>query len=109
MDDHYYSYSESYTPSEWGEIMREGELHVNYNFTLWKQEEGPQGQGDVHHIVRYYSQSEGHYHLSQELQVVTREVKSKCNDECKPGQMKKSQEYQFHSCCYDCIDCPPNY
>ncbi|XP_018419124.1 PREDICTED: G-protein coupled receptor family C group 6 member A-like isoform X2 [Nanorana parkeri] len=36
------------------------------------------------------------------------EIRSRCSDECKPGQMKKTSASQ-HTCCYECVACPENH
>ncbi|XP_071995642.1 G-protein coupled receptor family C group 6 member A-like isoform X2 [Engystomops pustulosus] len=35
-------------------------------------------------------------------------IRSRCSDECKPGQMKKTSASQ-HTCCYECVACPENH
>uniref|UniRef100_A0A8C5PIM3 G-protein coupled receptor family C group 6 member A n=1 Tax=Leptobrachium leishanense TaxID=445787 RepID=A0A8C5PIM3_9ANUR len=86
-----------------------GDANIGYDVLIWK--EGANGNFNITTIAEYDTEKDififHNKHKEKEFKFLTK-VNSKCSDECKPGQMKKTSA-SLHTCCYECVNCPENH
>ncbi|XP_063297860.1 G-protein coupled receptor family C group 6 member A [Pelobates fuscus] len=86
-----------------------GDANTGYDVLLWK--EGVIGNINITTIAEYDTQKDIFIFHNKEKEnefKLLMKIKSKCSDECKPGQMKKTSA-SLHTCCYECVSCPENH
>ncbi|XP_018419115.1 PREDICTED: G-protein coupled receptor family C group 6 member A-like isoform X1 [Nanorana parkeri] len=86
-----------------------GDASTGYDVLIWKK--GPDGKINITPFAEYDTQK-GVFRFSTKDKenefTLLKEIRSRCSDECKPGQMKKTSASQ-HTCCYECVACPENH
>ncbi|XP_053316268.1 G-protein coupled receptor family C group 6 member A [Spea bombifrons] len=86
-----------------------GDANTGYDVLLWK--EGPNGIINITTIAEYDILKDVFIFKNKEKENEFKRLKkieSKCSEECKPGQMKKTSA-SLHTCCYECVSCPENH
>ncbi|XP_075059067.1 G-protein coupled receptor family C group 6 member A isoform X2 [Mixophyes fleayi] len=86
-----------------------GDANTGYDVLIWK--EGVDGRINVTKFAEYDTQKDIFIFDNMEKENEFKHLKkihSRCSDECKPGQMKKTSASQ-HTCCYECVACPENH
>ncbi|MEE6476105.1 hypothetical protein FKM82_010975 [Ascaphus truei] len=86
-----------------------GDANTGYDVLIWK--EGNNGTMKISTVAEYDSQKDIFIFKNKEKEkefTRLKRIQSKCSDECKPGQMKKTSA-SLHTCCYDCVNCPENH
>ncbi|XP_056422381.1 G-protein coupled receptor family C group 6 member A isoform X2 [Hyla sarda] len=86
-----------------------GDADTGYDALIWKT--GTDGKIDFNIFAEFDAQKDMFIFTSQDKENKfkhLKKIRSRCSDECKPGQMKKSSRSQ-HTCCYECVACPENH
>ncbi|XP_040282779.1 G-protein coupled receptor family C group 6 member A-like [Bufo bufo] len=86
-----------------------GDANSGYDVVIWKV--GPDGKINFTIFAEYDNENDIFLFNSQDNKNEFKHLKkiqSRCSDECKPGQMKKTSASQ-HTCCYECVACPENH
>ncbi|KAG9493397.1 hypothetical protein GDO78_001354, partial [Eleutherodactylus coqui] len=86
-----------------------GDANTGYDVLIWKV--GTDGKIKFTLFGEYDTQKDKFIFNSQDEENEFNDLKmirSRCSDECKPGQMKKTSASQ-HTCCYECVACPENH
>ncbi|XP_053568142.1 G-protein coupled receptor family C group 6 member A-like [Bombina bombina] len=86
-----------------------GDANTGYDVLIWKK--GSNGNINLTYIAEYDSQNDKFTFKNKEKEAEFRHLKkiqSRCSDQCKPGEMKKTST-SLHTCCYECVPCPENH
>ncbi|XP_063775402.1 G-protein coupled receptor family C group 6 member A [Pseudophryne corroboree] len=86
-----------------------GDANTGYDVLIWKAD--ADGKINFTTFAEYDTQKDIFNFASKEKENEFKHLKkihSRCSDECKPGQMKKTSASQ-HTCCYECVACPENH
>ncbi|XP_075194429.1 G-protein coupled receptor family C group 6 member A [Anomaloglossus baeobatrachus] len=85
-----------------------GDANTGYDVLIWKL--GSDGKINFTVFAEYDTEQDLFtFHSDKENDFIDfTKVESRCSDECKPGQMKKTSASQ-HTCCYECVACPENH
>ncbi|KAM4772590.1 G-protein coupled receptor family C group 6 member A [Rhinophrynus dorsalis] len=86
-----------------------GDANTGYDVLMWT--EGSDGNINITTVAEYDSKNDIFLFKNIEKEIEFKRLKkiqSKCSDECKPGQMKKTSASQ-HTCCYECVACTENH
>ncbi|XP_075720361.1 G-protein coupled receptor family C group 6 member A-like [Rhinoderma darwinii] len=86
-----------------------GDANTGYDVLIWKV--GTDGRINFTIFAEYDTQRDIFIFKSQDKENEfehLKKIRSKCSDECRPGQMKKTSASQ-HTCCYECVACPENH
>ncbi|KAG8444634.1 hypothetical protein GDO86_009698, partial [Hymenochirus boettgeri] len=86
-----------------------GDANIGYDVLMWM--EGIDGTINITTIAEYDSQKDRFLFRNQQKENEFRRLKkirSKCSNECKPGEVKKTSA-SWHTCCYECVVCPENH
>ncbi|XP_072266307.1 G-protein coupled receptor family C group 6 member A [Pyxicephalus adspersus] len=88
-----------------------GDASTGYDVLLWKT--GPNGKINITPFAEYDTQKDVFKFSTKDKEnefKLLRKIFSRCSDECKPGQMKKTSDNKSqHTCCYECVPCPENH
>ncbi|KAM5165540.1 G-protein coupled receptor family C group 6 member A [Mantella aurantiaca] len=86
-----------------------GDASTGYDVLIWKT--GPDGKINITPFAEYDTQKNVFIFSTKDNEnefKLLKRIRSRCSDECKPGQMKKTSASQ-HTCCYECVACPENH
>ncbi|KAM3931620.1 G-protein coupled receptor family C group 6 member A-like [Leptodactylus fuscus] len=86
-----------------------GDANTGYDVLMWKV--NTDGKINFTVFAEYDTQKDIFIFKSQDKENEfnhLKKIRSRCSDECKPGQMKKTSMSQ-HTCCYECVACPENH
>ncbi|XP_077145634.1 G-protein coupled receptor family C group 6 member A-like [Ranitomeya variabilis] len=86
-----------------------GDANTGYDILIWKLVDD--GKINFTVFAEYDTNKDLFIFISQDKQKefsLLKKVRSRCSDECKPGEMKKTSASQ-HTCCYECVTCPENH
>ncbi|XP_019375771.1 PREDICTED: G-protein coupled receptor family C group 6 member A [Gavialis gangeticus] len=85
-----------------------GDMNTGYDVLLWKE---INGQMEITNMAQYDLQKDYFIFPDEEKKtefVNLKKFRSKCSQECRPGQVKKVTASP-HTCCYECVYCPENH
>ncbi|XP_071995641.1 G-protein coupled receptor family C group 6 member A-like isoform X1 [Engystomops pustulosus] len=86
-----------------------GDANTGYDVLIWKV--NSDGKINFTIFAEYDTHKDTFIFKNQDKENVFQhltKIRSRCSDECKPGQMKKTSASQ-HTCCYECVACPENH
>ncbi|XP_073483236.1 G-protein coupled receptor family C group 6 member A [Aquarana catesbeiana] len=86
-----------------------GDASTGYDVVIWKM--GPGEKINITPFAEYEAQKDMFIFSTKDKEnefKLLKKIRSRCSDECKPGQMKKTSASQ-HTCCYECVACPENH